>query len=386
MRIVFFQHAAVVGGASWCLLEIVRALDRSRHDLHVVLRERGPLEDALRELCCPVHHEPRLVVQMPSHDAYLARRDWPARLPYILARERIGVRGTAIAAEAWCRKLRPDVVHINTSALFPVAAGARRAGVGRVLLHNREHWREYPWHPGRSRIKNLLVDRHVGRILSITRTGADCFGEFGRTEIVRDWPSFDPRGQERNLGAEIGLASREFLVLVPGGQTAYKGSAVAMSAWNHVASPASRVLFLGYEPDGFSGRGASSALAVVRPERRDSVRCLPRTIDMRSILGQCHVVLSPFTTAHASKAVLDAGSLGVPSIAADCGEAREYVDDGRTGLLVPPGDARALALAIDRLASDRASATAMGRAACAKVEREFNRDRSMRQIEEAYAG
>lgn len=386
MRIVFFQHAAVVGGASWCLLEIVRALGTGRHEIHVVMRERGPLEDALREWGCPVHHEPRLVVQMPSHDAYLARRDWPARLPYVLAREWMGVRRTAIAAEAWCRKLSPDVVHINTSALYPVAAGAQRAGVGRVLLHNREHWREYPWHPVRTRIKNRLVDRYVGRIPSITRTGAACFGEFGRTEIVRDWPSFDPRGRERNLGGEIGLAAGEFLVLVPGGQAAYKGSAVAMSAWNHVASPAARILFLGYEADGFSGRGSSSALAVVRPERRDSAHCLPRTIDMRSIVSQCHVVLSPFTTPHASKAVLDAGSLGVPSIVADCGEAREYVEDGRTGLIVPPGDPVALAAAIDRLVADRAAAAAMGRAACGKVAREFNRDRSMRQIEDAYAG
>ena len=52
---------------------------------------------------------------------------------------------------------------------------------------------------------------------------------------------------------------------------------------------------------------------------------------------------------------------GVPLVGFDVGAAREYLVDGETGLLVPPGDTAALAQAIDRLLNDPAQATAMGR-------------------------
>jgi glycosyltransferase involved in cell wall biosynthesis len=245
---------------------------------------------------------------------------------------------------------------------------------------------EYAWHPLRTQIKNRFVARDVSRVLSITRTGAKCFGDFGRTDIVRDWPSFDPRGTERNLREELGLASDAFVILVPGGQSFGKGSRIAMQAWNHVTSTSAVLLLLGYEQNGFSGRGASCELACIRKDRRKTVHCLPRTIDMKSVMRQSGLIVSPFCVSHASKAILDAASLGIASITADGGEAREYVEDGRTGLIVPPGDPVALAAAIDRLAADRVASAAMGAAARAKVEREFNRDRSMRQIEDAYAG
>ena len=52
---------------------------------------------------------------------------------------------------------------------------------------------------------------------------------------------------------------------------------------------------------------------------------------------------------------------GVPLVGFDVGAAREYLVDGETGLLVPPGDTVALAQAIDRLLNDPAEAVSMGR-------------------------
>jgi len=61
--------------------------------------------------------------------------------------------------------------------------------------------------------------------------------------------------------------------------------------------------------------------------------------------------------------MLEAFAHGVPVIASRTGGIPEFIEEGRTGFLVKPGDAAALATHIQRLAGDRASVAAM-RAAC----------------------
>jgi len=51
---------------------------------------------------------------------------------------------------------------------------------------------------------------------------------------------------------------------------------------------------------------------------------------------------------------------GVPLVGFDVGAIREYLADGETGLLVPPGDTAALANAIDTILNDPAKGAAMG--------------------------
>lgn len=69
---------------------------------------------------------------------------------------------------------------------------------------------------------------------------------------------------------------------------------------------------------------------------------------------------------------MEASAFGVPVVATDIRGCRQAVDDGVTGLLVPPRDAGALAAAIAALANDRARRFAMGKAAEEKAGREFD--------------
>ena len=61
--------------------------------------------------------------------------------------------------------------------------------------------------------------------------------------------------------------------------------------------------------------------------------------------------------------ILEAMALGRPVVAAASGGIVDLVDDGVTGLLVPPGEAPALSHALLTLVRDRGRAAAMGRAA-----------------------
>jgi len=73
-----------------------------------------------------------------------------------------------------------------------------------------------------------------------------------------------------------------------------------------------------------------------------------------------------------SLAVLEAMQAGKPIVASACDGIPEDVTDGRDALLVPPGDARALANALGRLLGDADLRERLGRAARATFEARFS--------------
>ena len=62
-------------------------------------------------------------------------------------------------------------------------------------------------------------------------------------------------------------------------------------------------------------------------------------------------------------AMLECMGSGMPVVATQVGAIPEVISEGREGLLVPPGDAAALAAAMDRLAGDADLRLRMGAAA-----------------------
>jgi glycosyltransferase involved in cell wall biosynthesis len=84
-------------------------------------------------------------------------------------------------------------------------------------------------------------------------------------------------------------------------------------------------------------------------------------------------------------AILEAFALGVPVIGTAIGGIPELVTDGETGRLVPPGDPRELANAIQALDSDPDAAFAMGKNARGFIERSFGARAAVERMEAMYA-
>ncbi len=79
---------------------------------------------------------------------------------------------------------------------------------------------------------------------------------------------------------------------------------------------------------------------------------------------------------------VEAMRAGLPVIASRVGGLPEIVEDGVTGLLIPPEDTAALVNALRDLSYERLSA--MGRAGRERFQRHFTLDRVHRQITELY--
>jgi glycosyltransferase involved in cell wall biosynthesis len=78
--------------------------------------------------------------------------------------------------------------------------------------------------------------------------------------------------------------------------------------------------------------------------------------------------------------LMEAAACGVPAVATSVGGVPELVEDGVTGVLTPPGDARALTAGLEQLLRDPARTARMGQAARRRAEERFSLARQVDRL------
>jgi glycosyltransferase involved in cell wall biosynthesis len=107
--------------------------------------------------------------------------------------------------------------------------------------------------------------------------------------------------------------------------------------------------------------------------------------DILQVLASCDLLLLTSVAREASSTVLkQAAALGMPVVATDLGGTCEIVEDGRTGILAPPGDVAALARGALLLLNDRPRAKEMGQAGRQKVLQAFTPAAVAEKTEDLY--
>ena len=95
----------------------------------------------------------------------------------------------------------------------------------------------------------------------------------------------------------------------------------------------------------------------------------------------CAVVLpSQSDTEGFGMVILEAAACGAPAVATRVGGVPAAVEDGATGLLVPPGDADSLSAALVRIAQDVEFRDRLGRNAYERVTENFTWDIQGREL------
>lgn len=106
---------------------------------------------------------------------------------------------------------------------------------------------------------------------------------------------------------------------------------------------------------------------------------LPGALRAMDFFAQPSVLEEGFPTA-----ILEAEVMGLPIVASDIGGTHETIDVGKTGLLVPPHDAAALAGAIESLVNDAGRRHAMAAEARPFIERSFTLNDMVGQVADTY--
>lgn len=233
-------------------------------------------------------------------------------------------------------------------------------------------------------LKHNPVTRHLyrraARVVAISGAVAEILENWApdlRVEVV---PSalahLTPRPEEVARLRER-RAGRFVVVLVGALVIRHKGQDVFIDAARELAQSHPDILFV------LVGEGEDEAALRARAQGLDNVEFAGFVADVASELAAADVVALPSRNEGLGSVLLDAMDQGKPVVAARVGGIPELVADGDNGLLVPPGDARALAAAILTLHADRALLAAMGERGRARA-RMFTPARMVDRYEEIY--
>lgn len=177
--------------------------------------------------------------------------------------------------------------------------------------------------------------------------------------------------------ARLGLQPEDFVVASVGRLHEQKGYEYLLSAVRHLLQDLPGAIFLiaGYGPLEEQLKARSRELGVA-----SNVRFMGYRRDVPDILGACDLYVLPSLWEGMSNAVLEAMAAGRPIIATSVDGNIEQIANGKTGILVPPRNSKALAEAILRLYRDPQLASRMAQSAKEKVEGDF----SLRAMTSAY--
>jgi glycosyltransferase involved in cell wall biosynthesis len=294
----------------------------------------------------------------------------------------------ALALRRRLRDGRYDVVHFHTSrahALAPWVRGLARAAVVTRRMDYVPNRLFAPWLYGRHAVDGVAaisaavadaLARAIGarERITVIPSGVDC-AHFRP-------PSADERAAAR---AALGLGDADLAVGTVGALVPRKGHRYLVEAMALLGrgsgAPQRRVVAI------IAGGGSLRdplAAEIRRLGLGDAVRMLGRVDDARAILWALDVFAMPSLSEGLGVALLEAMACGLPSVASRVGGIVDTVDDGRTGMLVAPADAPALAGALAHLSAEAAALAAMGAAARAMAVERFSMASMARRTVELY--
>src|SRR5436305_5681412 len=294
-----------------------------------------------------------------------------------------------IAAWRLCRRQRYDVIHVHWPlplALFGWAAQrARPAGLVTTFYGVELRWVKTAMPFLRGFLK--WAARRSDRVVAISAHTAGEVRELAPVpiEVIPDTTSLPPparRADQRAAGAP-------FTVLLVGRLVERKGVSHLVDAVSLLLPRVDvRLVIVGDGPE------RARIEARIREKRLDG-RVAVRGRVSEAELQDAYAAADAFVLPAVVYRRVDTEGLGcvwlgamnhrVPVIASAIGGITDIVEDGVSGLLVPPGDAPALAAALGRLAGAPDLAAGLGEAGYRRLRERFGWDAITRRWLEVYA-
>jgi glycosyltransferase involved in cell wall biosynthesis len=278
---------------------------------------------------------------------------------------------------AYLARMRPRILHTHLvhADVYGQLTGALTGVPVRVSTkHGFNEFRENRGFALGDRAIASLAHRHIAISRGLARYLEEVEGFDGSSfEIVHY--GIDPDGEPAPF------AGREPRLLCVGRLIPIKGHIVLFRAFAEARRkvPSLRLDIAGRGPLEPALRALAKELEI-----EDAVTFLGYVVPVQRAIEDAAIVVVPSMGEGFGMVALEAMERARPVIAAEIGGLGELVEEGVTGLLVPPGEAEPLADAIVRLASDPPLARELGRAGRRRALEQFLQERCTDRTELLY--
>ncbi len=350
---------AEVGGAQTYVASLLPALV-GRFDVAIAAHGSGPLRDAAQ--AAGVRFIPLRNVRRPI-------RPW---------RDLAGL----VELTRLLRRERPDIVHASSSKAGILGRlAAFLAGVP-IRIFTAHGW-AFAARSGVSSLIYRLADRLVRPLTTVTICVSESERTAGlaaktctpnRTVVIPN--AVDVAGAPRSRSYQRARP----LILAVGRLKAPKDFMTFVRALRGLPRDSFDALIVGDGPE--RGRLEEEISAMGLSGR---VRLAGERNDVVNLLATGDAFVLPTASEGLPVSLLEAMAAGLPVVASRVGGVPEVVVEGKTGLLVDPGDPDQLARALERVVVDRSLRCRLGAAGRARAEQNFDLDPFRRAHVELYS-
>lgn len=372
MKILQISSAQSLGGGERHFADLVNGLVDRGHEVHVALRPNSPLIGELR-----------LGEQMGLPKARVAN---VATLPL---RNSLDATSARVLSRL-VRRNQIQIVHAHMARDYPLAAYAVRRNKGARLIVTRHVL--FPL----SRLHRVTLSR-AARIIAVSEAvaaqlRADAVAKPERISVVlngidaRRFENASNRFSREQFLGSWGLPGNSLLIGTVGELTPLKGQEEFLRAAAEVRKqfPNSHFIIAGTD----SSRGNKNRAFLERLIRELKLTEHVRLVGWVEDLAQLYCALDVFVSASHTESfglvITEAMASGASVVATETEGAREIIQAGETGLLVPVGDVARLAAAIVELLGDEDKRDRLGTTAQQAAVAQFSVERMIEETEEIY--
>ena len=355
-RVLYVSNASAYSGAEESLCQLVRKIDPTRFEKYAVVGMPSRLE---REL------ESAGACTLTLTDGFFD----PTVKNFIAVRNLLD-------------QLQPDLIHLNGTDGLPFLWNALEKKIPIV-----QHVRNGALVPFKEYAEAATAIIAVSRFLrdDVLRYAV----ESDRVHVIYDEADieyFRPGSCDGNaVRKKLGIAGESKVIVMVARFAENKRHDLMLDAFQQVREqlPTARLILKGevYREDAYYDR-ISKRIEEMNSD--NAILHIPFVEDIREIHAAADVLVLCSDREGLGRCVVEAMCMGIPPVVTDSGGSHEIIEDGRTGFVVPGGNAPALAQGIIRVLKDHDLAQSMGREARRAAARDLSADVSASRVMDIY--